>query len=231
MGFYTSQQGATAPFYRITVYFYDVNKQPVTPVLNTNFVSSSITTIGAGFVANSTGQSQAILGLIDNSVAYVKIYINGSSGGQALLQYANDVSAFVRRANSVVPNARNNAIPYSTFVNASPYAVTAAPTQGYAPLGYEAVNTNGLVRYVVTRSIDTALTNAALAGATSIVVNSATGVTNGDIVGILNDDIFVTNWTTVSSVAGTTIGLTAGLTGACAVGNRVVFMRWTTITY
>jgi hypothetical protein len=231
VGYYSSQQGANSPLYRVTVNFFDINKQPVTPVLSTNYVSSSITGVDAVSASNQTGQPESILGLITDAVAYIKIQIQGSSGTQSARQLANDVSAFVRRQNSAVPNPRNNAIPYSTFVNNSPYAVTAIPTQGYAPLGFEAVNTNGLVRYVVTRSIDTTLGAAALAGATSISVVNATGVTNGDIVGVLNDDLFITNWTTVSSVAGTTIGLTAGLTGNCANGNRVVFVRWTTITY
>ncbi len=69
--------------------------------------------------------------------------------------------------------------------------------------------------------IQTTLTAAASAGATSITVDSITNMLNGDNIGVVLDsgDIF---WTTVSgSPSGSIVTLTSGLTSAAASGNNV----------
>lgn len=80
-----------------------------------------------------------------------------------------------------------------------------------------------------TESFTQTTTNAsATSGATAIVVTSATGFTTGYYVGVMQNDgdIF---WTTVSSVAGTTINLTDALTNN--VSNKAtVYVYQTKIT-
>lgn len=80
-----------------------------------------------------------------------------------------------------------------------------------------------------TESFTQTTTNAsATSGATAIVVTSATGFTTGYYVGVMQNDgdIF---WTTVSSVAGTTINLTNALTNN--VSNKAtVYVYQTKIT-
>ncbi len=67
----------------------------------------------------------------------------------------------------------------------------------------------------------TSLDAAAVAGATSITVDSIANILNGDNIGVVLDsgDIF---WTTVSgSPSGVTVNLASGLTSAAASGNNV----------
>lgn len=235
IGFYTTEVPAgDESDYRCNIYFYDANKQPVTPVLGSdpatsNYQSSTMTTISGNAAALGTGRNAADLILTTDAVAYVYIRIFAHS--TATHQYADNIFAFVRRTNTNYLRSTQNAEINRDIRVQSPLAVTGVPTQGYAPLGFEAVNVNGLARYVVTRSVDTTLTTAETAGATVIDVADATGVQIGDIVGVQNDSPTVTDWTTVAGVTGTTITLTAGVTGACAIGNRVVFVKWATVTY
>lgn len=69
--------------------------------------------------------------------------------------------------------------------------------------------------------VATTLSSAAASGATSISVGAITGIANGNNIGIVltSGTIF---WTTVSGApSGTTVNLTAGLSGAAASGNAV----------
>jgi hypothetical protein len=237
LGFYSTPVDTTTDSdYRCSVFFYDVNKQPLTPVIGSdptiaNYASSAMTTITDNLASLGTGRPNADLILLTDDVAYVKIRVTASSGAQVPNQYADNIFAIVRRTNYKQEASRRNAEINRGLYIGSPMPVTAVPTQGYAPLGFEAVNVNGLERYVVTRSVDTTLTTAETVGSTVIDVTAATGVQIGDIVGVQSDSVYITDWTTVANVSGTTITLTAALTGDSAIGNRVVFVKWTTVTY
>lgn len=67
---------------------------------------------------------------------------------------------------------------------------------------------------------ETTTSAAAISGATSITVTSASGFTVGYNIGIVQDDNTI-KWTTIASIASTTIGLNAALTAAAASGNTV----------
>ena len=69
--------------------------------------------------------------------------------------------------------------------------------------------------------VRTALTNAALSGASTVVVDSATGIASTYRIGVLLDSGSI-HWTTVNGApSGTTVTLTATLTGDAAAGNTV----------
>ena len=74
--------------------------------------------------------------------------------------------------------------------------------------------------HATTSYSETTLSAAAAAAAASVVVTSATGFTVGYYIGVKLDDDTI-DWTTISSVASTTIGLTATLNSAAASGNKV----------
>jgi len=227
-GWFTEFSGATNPLYRGTIFVYDEDGQPVTPVINTDFASGDTTTISAGQIAQSTGTAKGSIALISDLIAWVEIHVHASAGGDRSSQIARNLSAFIRRPNKSASIAQRNALPDLTKKQASPHIVSAVPTQGYAPLGYETMVASSGTRYRVTRSVDTTLSSAAAASASSVTLTDATGVTNGDIIGIANDDLSVTDWFTVSSAAGApTVTLSGTLTGNCAAGNRAVFLDWT----
>jgi hypothetical protein len=79
---------------------------------------------------------------------------------------------------------------------------------------------SGATDHATTSYNETTLSAAASDGATSITVTSATGFTVGYNIGVIVDDGSV-HWTTISSVSGTTIGLTAALDDDAASGNNV----------
>jgi len=67
----------------------------------------------------------------------------------------------------------------------------------------------------------TELSTAAIATATTLVVDSTTGMTAADVIGVVNDDDVVT-WTTIVSVdSATGLTITAGLDGAAAINSNV----------
>lgn len=66
----------------------------------------------------------------------------------------------------------------------------------------------------------TTLSAAASSGATTVDVTSATNIAASDNIGIKLDDGTI-QWTTVSSIASTTLTLAAALTGSAASGNNV----------
>lgn len=67
---------------------------------------------------------------------------------------------------------------------------------------------------------ETAINGNVISGASSIIVDDATGFVVGYFIGIEQDDETI-YWTTISSVAGTTIGLTGALTAAASSDNIV----------
>lgn len=103
--------------------------------------------------------------------------------------------------------------------------LAAAPTQGYAPLGYQAAKTAGGV-WTCTFSAERRLANAAVSTATTIVLNSGTSVAVGDIVGLLQDDD-TTLWTDITDVsASPSFTIADALTANAAAGNRCWIGRW-----
>lgn len=81
----------------------------------------------------------------------------------------------------------------------------------FLTVGQESYTIDGSTANVTESFTQTTTSAAAVSGATAIAVTSATGFTAGYFVGVMKDDgnIF---WTTVASVAGTTINLTNALT-------------------
>ena len=81
----------------------------------------------------------------------------------------------------------------------------------FLTVGQESYTLDGLTANATESFTKTTTSAAAVSGATAIVVTSATGFTAGYYVGVMQDDgnIF---WTTIASVAGTTINLTNALT-------------------
>lgn len=78
----------------------------------------------------------------------------------------------------------------------------------------------GSTDHATTAYNETTVGTAASSGATSIIVDSASGAVVGYYIGIQVDDGSI-HWTTISSIAGTTLGLTAALDDDAAVGNDV----------
>ena len=98
----------------------------------------------------------------------------------------------------------------------------------FLTVGQESYTLDGLTANATESFTETTTSATAVSGATAIVVTGATGFTAGYFVGVMKDDgnIF---WTTVASVAGTTINLTDALTDN--VSNKAtVYVYQTKIT-
>lgn len=209
--------------YRPVIAFYDKNLVGITA--STTFITTgNMTTVSGNTLTTSIGAVLAIARLtaaaIAAGVAYVSVGVN-SSNGQLANALAREVQV-TRYSKTTINN------PLEARYQSPLQMVTAVPTQGFVPLGWSCVNTNGLSLYICTFALDTTLSAASLSGATTITVTSGTGTSNGDIIGI-NLDNRDTHWTTIASGGGTTsITLTAGLAGDAASGSRVVFNRWAT---
>ena len=98
----------------------------------------------------------------------------------------------------------------------------------FLTVGQEAYTIDGSTANATESFTQTTTSAAALSAATAIVVTSATGFTAGYFVGVMQDDgdIF---WTTVASVAGTTINLDDALTDDVSSG-ATVYVYQTKIT-
>lgn len=98
----------------------------------------------------------------------------------------------------------------------------------FLTVGQEAYTIDGSAANATESFTQTTTSAAALSGATAIVVTSATGFTAGYFVGAMKDDgdIF---WTTIASVAGTTINLDNALTDDVSSG-ATVYVYQTKIT-
>jgi len=234
IGFYTETQNAVEPGYRCTIYFRDADGKEVAPqkvVGNAditggdNFIGANMTGIGSGHVFRTSDGPSGVLGLAGDAVVWAQVKI--ISGSVRTNCTAKEVTVFVKRTTG---NEISKAgVSDIGMYRESPEPVTGVPTEGFAPLGYEAVRVSDGTRYRVVTSVDSALAVAATSGSGSITITAGDGalVTSGDIVGILNDDDYITDWTTVNGApAGDVITLTANPTGNCAIGNRVVFMLW-----
>lgn len=217
--------------YRCALKFFDKNLKPINA--SVSWVASPImTTASSNEITQGLGSdfNWEVLDPAEYAVILQAAVTAGAVFVQAVIKASNTQLAAAK--------ARRLEITYSTPGNAEQrmggkpryntgYVVSAAPTKGFAPVGFQAVKSDGTAIYLCGFSLDTSSTAGAVLGAASISVESATGVTIGDIIGV-NLDTRDTHWTTVSSVAGTTIGLTVGLAAAAASGARVVFNRWAT---
>lgn len=98
----------------------------------------------------------------------------------------------------------------------------------FLTVGQESYALDGSTANATESFTQTTTSAAALSGATAIVVTNATGFTAGYFVGVMKDDgnIF---WTTVASVAGTTINLDNALTDDVSSG-ATVYVYQTKIT-
>jgi hypothetical protein len=105
---------------------------------------------------------------------------------------------------------------------------TTPPTQSLLHKGDSIGTDTG--RLLVTHRVDTTLSVAAAASATTITVASATGISSGDMIAVLLDDD-TTHFTTVSGApAGNVVTLTVAMPGAAAIGRDVATNRFLHIT-
>jgi hypothetical protein len=218
-----------APLYRAAIYFYDANYQPLTPVAGWVTAYTTVYVSGNSMMSTAgvaTGQWMRITqAALTAGVAFVKVAIDASNGQlPSALARRLYVTLFTLHATS---NRADNAPSKSP--RSRTYAVTAMPTQGYAPLGFTCVKTDFTARYHCTSSSETTLAAANNAGDTVINVASATGFAAGDVVGINQDDRS-TFWTTVTGVSGTAITIATALPTSSALGSRVVRNHWKTET-
>jgi hypothetical protein len=223
------------PGYRISVDLIALDGSDVTPqnggsipsrTDGDNYASTGITSITGKTAYTSANVASAEMGIVGDDIAWATVRIYAGDAASTT-NTAREIVVYVRRATN--DQHVNRGIPNLTKEFSG--VVTAVPTQGYAPLGYQLFDDTALTKYICTRSVDTTLASPASGGTASIVLTDATGIASGDIVGIQNDDLMITDWRTVNSAAGTpTITLSGGnLTGNCAAGNRVVFLDWTTL--
>ena len=232
IGFNCEPVGSVEPRYRLKVTFWDSDGNPSSPVLmagqtpvsGDNYSSGSLRTIAENRISMSNESEGAYVTIIDDAdLAWAEATVY--SGITNSDNSAGSISIFVRRQPYDNRIAQRGMIPDMTKRSV---AVDGVPTQGFAPLGFT-VDDISCSRWTVTNSVDTTLAIAASLGDQQITVASgdASTVEDGDIVGILNDDNEVTDWDVVNGApSGDVVTLTGTLTGACASGNRVVFMRW-----
>lgn len=218
------------PLYRAALYFYDANYQPIT-VQSSWVVSQSITSISSNIIRSSVGAGSGAFGRVTQAAiaggaVFVRAVIEASNAqltsALARRVYVTlfSLNATQNRANIAAKKASRTGL----------YAVSAIPTQGYAPLGYMCVNTSFTARYHCTSTSDTTLSVAGTNGATSITVTTVSQFASGDVLGINMDDRS-TFWTTVSGApVGNVVTLAAALPTTAALGNRVVRNRWRTET-
>lgn len=219
---FTADDSGITPKYRTRMFFYDKDFLAVTA--DASWISSpSMTNVSSNSIGTGTGAFSGVARITGAGAAgavYLRCSIYSGSGDQVNAHAR--VVQINRRSKYTLPSTINP--QEMSKVN----AVSAIPTQGFAPIGYTAVDTDGLSLYINTFALNTSLSSAAASAATVIAVTSGTGTVNGDVVGI-NLDNGDTHWTTIASGGGTTsLTLTTGLAAAAAIGSRVVFNRWVT---
>lgn len=207
--------------YRPALEFYDKNEMPINAAANW-IVGNSITSVSGNVLSTSAGQAFSYATVtqaaIDAGAVFMRVAARVSS--------AQTANALARRIQIFASYPHNSVYQAAAFrPTQNNIAVTAAPTAGWAPVGYTVYKSDGTAIYVCTFRLKTSTTAAAAAAATSITVSDATGVAVGMIVGI-NMDNRDTHWTSVSAVAGNVITLTAGLVAGSASGSRVEFGKW-----
>lgn len=206
--------------YRPALAFFDKDLKPVSSAAGFVF-SGGLTTVAGNVVTTGTGVSNNNA-VITAAGAAGAVFVR-SEWRSSNTQTSNGLARILELFRASISNVPGQGAAVSLMAP----VVSAIPTQSFAPVGFSVNKSDGLSIYIVSFSLDTNLVGAVTGGATSIVVASASGVANGDIIGV-NLDNRDTHWTTVNSVAGTTIGLTAAMPSASADLSRVVFNRWAT---
>ncbi|MDG9888155.1 hypothetical protein [Pseudomonas juntendi] len=220
---YAGGEPGDTVLYRPQLEFYDKNEMPITAAANW-IAGNAITSVSGNTISTSAGQAfsyaTVLQAAINAGAAYMRVGIKVSSS-----QTAN---ALARRLQIFGSYAHGSTYQAAAFrPRQDNIAVTAAPSAGWAPVGYTVYKSDGTAIYVCTFRLKTSTTAAAASGATNISVADATGVAVGMIVGV-NMGNRDTHWTTVAAVSGTTVTLTAGLVAASDAGSRVEFGRWAT---
>jgi len=232
-GFYTDSLDGYSPLYRVKIYCFDSEGKYLAPVEGTDYDASSFATQGNPndeHIGLGTGNAGTYGRIIPGSRIAWMYFIVDTSYNQVTSSLAHAVYAYVSRPYSNGTTRLRTGHQPVAITQPQPHPVSAIPTQGFAPIGYQAQITGG-AKYTVTNAVDTWLTTAVAAGTTIIVEADVTAFTTGDIVGILNDNNYVTEWTTLTGTpTGTgpyTCQIADAVTGASAIGNRVVFVEWT----
>lgn len=228
MEFYWAWQDHDAgdnPLYRPFLEFFDKNNMPI------NASTSWVMTPGAptpsgNFLSTGTGVGTSnywatiTQAALDAGALFVRVGTR-ISGSQVANSIARTISIFC----GTPPNVRYHGSVESK--RQAVLAVTSPPTQGYVPVGFEAVNINTGERYIHTFAFETTNTEPVVAGTKTLTLASVTGIAIGDRVGINVDDRD-TFWGTVQSIAGNVVTIATTITKASKVGSRMVFNRYIT---
>lgn len=228
-GFIPWRKGMTFVFalknaiWRPTITLYDENFTPIVSPSNPGY--GTLTGGGSWSAGASSYTTGSNVGAESNFYAFV-----AQTDFNGYVQIILEAGSFADFDYAAVYSVE----PYQDLRNSTRLAIQAsrtrpllasAPTQGYAPLGYQAAKTAGGV-WTCTFSAERRLANAALSGATTIVLNSGTSVAVGDIVGLLQDDD-TTHWTTITNIGSSpSFTINNALTANSAAENRCWIGRW-----
>lgn len=214
-----AEPGDTA-LYRPVLEFYDKNLVPISAQAAW-ITGNGITSVSGNVISTSAGQpfsyATVLQQAIDAGAMFMRVAARVSSS-----QTAN---ALARRIQIFASYAHGSNYQSAAFQQRYlKTVVSAAPTAGFVPVGYEVTLASGASFYVCTFAFESISTAAAASGSTTITLAAATGVAVGDRVGV-NLDNRDTHWTTVNAISGTTLTLTSAIPSASASGSRVVFNR------
>lgn len=224
--FYWAYMGADlgdTVLYRPLLEFFDKNMLPIN-AMATWILSNGITTVSGNSLSTGTGGSQAFATVtkaaIDAGAAFVRAGIR-LSASQTQYSLARTLAIYASLPPNVLFQGALEPKRRSMTV------VSAAPTQGFVPVGHTCILSSGATLFICTFAFETTTTSAVASGGASIPLASAAGVAVGDRVGI-NMNNRDTHWPTVSSVSGNAIGISVPLPSGCLSGARVVFNRQVT---
>lgn len=211
--------------YTIRIHLFGADFQPL--VATTAMLDSgNVTSAAAGFVngtVNTAARFQRF-GCNDASVAYARIEILTTASG------ADDNATKIKVNRVSKKSGRERAVALQQAYALHRH-VTSAPTQYIGAVGGDVIPGQS-ADYRCTYMLETTLASGAASSAVSVSAASASVSGFGapainDLVGVDLDD-GTTHWTTVSSVSGTTLGLTVALPSAAASGLNVYVSRLAT---
>lgn len=220
-----AQQGV----YALKLYFFNKNGSPVQA--QSSFAEASSTFIIAGMALQLTfttppnaTSGPAWIKLIDAAFTAGVTHVKAEVISSSLAAEGLATEILVTRMTKEL----GYSLPLNNFNPRRP-VVSAVPTKGFCEAGTELQQLAGAQVYRCRFALDTYTTAAAVAGATTIIIDAVTrgglgSVGVGHIVGI-NNDSGVTEWFSVSAVSlpTKTITLSSGLAGMVSAGARVVF--------